>query len=150
MIDPIVDLAPGADENALAVLLADIIRSNVRAYPRKAKSLFAMRATVHVVAFDSAETVSLRFDHGRLTLHEGNIGVPAVTLCGEREALLCLTTLPVSKRLGIPWPRVTEARDVAAVRALYRLLSTERLVVYGLLSHPRLVSRVLRVLSNRG
>lgn len=149
MLDPIVDLAPGAEENDLAVLFADALRHNLRTNMRARRSFAAMRATVHVVAVDTVESVTMRFDHGRVTLHEGTIGIPAVTLCGDREAILGLTSVPLSRWLGVPVPNPLRARDWAALRALFRRLSERKLIVYGFFSHPRLVTRVLRVLSSR-
>ncbi|MBK8251866.1 MAG: hypothetical protein IPK82_04265 [Polyangiaceae bacterium] len=149
MLDPIVDLAPGAEENALATFFADVLRHNLRMNPRAQKSFGAMRATVHFVAVDSTEAVSMRFDHGRVTLHEGNIGIPAVTFCGERDAIVNLTTVPLSSWLGLPVPNPKKPRDFAALRKLVGGLRERKLIVYGFFSHARLATRVLRILSSR-
>jgi hypothetical protein len=149
MVDPIVDLAPGAEENDLAAFFADALRQNLRTNARARKSFGAMRATVHFVAVDAAQAVTMRFDHGRVTLHEGTIGIPAVTFCGDREAVLGLTGVPLSRWLGLPLPNPMRPRDWAALRALFRRLSEGTLVVYGFFSHARLVTRVIRVLSSR-
>lgn len=147
MLDPIVDLAPGAEENDLATALADVLRHNLRTNARAQKSFGAMRATVQFVAFDTTQTVTMRFDHGRVTIHEGNIGIPALTFCGDREAVLGLTSVPLSPWLALPLP--ARPRDWAALRNLYRNLAAGRLIVYGFFSHARLATRVIRILSSR-
>lgn len=149
MLDPIVDLAPGAEENDLATFFADALRESLRTSPRAQKSFGAMRATVHFVAVDTAQAVTMRFDHGRVTIHEGTLGIPAVTFCGDREALVALTSVPLAPWLGVPIPNPLSPRDWAALRELYRRLQDERLIVYGFFVHARLVTRVLRVLSSR-
>lgn len=149
MLDPIVDLAPGAEENDLAAFFADALRHNLRTNPRAQKSFGAMRATVHFVAVDTAEAVTMRFDHGRVTLHEGTIGIPAVTFCGDRRAILGLTSVPLAPWLGLPVPNPLRPRDWAALRELLRRISERQLIVYGFFSHARLVTRVIRVLSSR-
>lgn len=149
MLDPIVDLAPGAEENDLAAFFADTLRHNLRTNARAQKSFGAMRATVHFVAVDTAQAVTMRFDHGRVTLHEGTIGIPAVTFCGDRAGILGLTSVPISRWLGLPVPNPMRPRDWAALRGLLHRLSERELIVYGFFSHARLVTRVLRVLSSR-
>ena len=147
MLDPIVDLAPGAEENDLATALADVLRHNLRTNARAQKSFGAMRATVQFVAVDTTQAVTMRFDHGRVTIHEGSIGIPAITFCGDREAVLGLTNVPLSPWLALPLP--ARPRDWAALRGLYRSLAERRLIVYGFFSHARLVTRVIRILSSR-
>ncbi|MEZ4297399.1 MAG: hypothetical protein R3B70_20720 [Polyangiaceae bacterium] len=149
MLDPIVDLSPGAEENELAAFFADSLRQNLRTNRRAQKSFGAMRATVHFVAVDTTESVTMRFDHGRVTVHEGTIGIPAVTFCGDRALVAGLTGVPLSSLLGLPLPAPSSPRDWAALRTLARGLSDRRLIVYGFFSHPRLVTRILRVLSSR-
>jgi len=160
VLDPIVDLAPGAEENDLATSFADVLRHNLRmnahaasglrppaAAARAQKSFRAMRATVHFVAVDTTQAVTMRFDHGRVTIHEGSIGIPAITFCGDREAVLGLTSVPLSPLLALPIP--ARPRDWAALRALYKQLAEKRLTIYGFFSHARLTTRVIRILSSR-
>lgn len=149
MLDPIVDLAPGAEENDLASTFADVLRHNLRTSPRAQKSFRAMRATVQFVAVDTTQAVTMRFDHGRVTVHEGNVGIPAITFCGDHDALLGLTSVPLSAWLGLPVPNPLKPRDWATLRALYRQLSDRKLTIYGFFSHARLVTRVIRILSSR-
>lgn len=146
-MEPIIDLAPGAEENALAVEIADRIRENLRRAPRKARDFRAIRATVLMVAQDLAESFTLRFDHGRLTLHDGSVGIPSVTFCGDAEALRRLADFPLTRlfRLPIAGPLTREGRETW--QHLVGLLLRGDLKVYGLAAHPRTVFYLLRVLS---
>lgn len=147
--DPTVDLAPGAEENDLATTFADVLRHNLRTNARAQKSFRAMRATVHFVSVDTTQAVTMRFDHGRVTIHEGTIGIPHVTFCGDREAMLGLTSVPLAPWLGLPVPNPTRPRDWATLRGLYRKIAGGDLTIYGFFSHARLATRVIRILSSR-
>lgn len=146
-MEPIIDLAPGAEENALAVEIADRIRDNLRRAPRKVSDFRAIRASVLMVAQDLAESFTLRFDHGRLTIHDGSVGVPLVTFCGDAEALRRLADFPLTRlfRLPVAGPLTREGRETW--QHLVGLLLRGDLKVYGLIAHPRTVFYLLRVLS---
>lgn len=163
-MNPIVDLAPGADTSVIARYLADRIREAIEK-PRLLQSFVAMKATVFVVDFDSGEAATLRFDHGRLTLHEGTIGMPTVTFGGPRNALLSLdqvrlgdlprallgtgarVSLADDARRSSPPPASNRRGPRLELREILRLFSQKELRVYGLWSHPRTTVRFLRLVA---
>lgn len=149
-MEPIIDLAPGAEENGLAVEVADWIRDNLARSPRKLADFRALRASVLMVAQDLAESFTLRFDHGRLTLHDGSVGIPSVTFCGDAAALRRLSDFPLTRffRLPMAGPLTREGRETW--QHLVGLLLRGDLKVYGLVAHPRTVFHLLRVLSSHG
>lgn len=141
-----VDLGPGADRDALAVELAELVRRNVT--DADARSAFEdLRGSVALIATDASTTLTLRFDLGRLVVHEGLVGVPEISV---RGALADLRDLG---RLRLPGRALDAAGAVGdrggVLRGLARALATRRLEIYGLWSHPRLVLRLLRVLMRR-
>ena len=147
-----VGLSPGAEDNELATWLARTIEESV-ADATTRRDFFAMRAAVAIVALEPGTTpnapmgrsaVTLRFDHGHLTIHDGVVGVPDMTLCGDREHLLRLAALPISRTFGLPLPR-RGASD--PLRRTLREIAQGSLKVYGLAGHPRLFVRLLRLLS---
>jgi hypothetical protein len=116
--------------------------------PAVRRDFDAMRAAVAVVVPDRRLSITLRFDLGQLTIHDSMIGVPDVTLCGDHAVLMQLPLLPQFPlgRLPLPtWSTPAEQRQ-AWRRTLLDLVSGE-LKIYGLLAHPRLVTRLLRLLS---
>lgn len=149
-MDPIIDMAPGAEENGLAVELADLIRGNLTRSRRKLADFRALRASVLMVAQDLAESFTLRFDHGRLTIHDGSVGIPSVTFCGDAEALRRLADFPLTRffRVPVAGPLTREGRETW--QHLVGLLLRGDLEVYGLVAHPRTVFHLLRVLSSHG
>jgi hypothetical protein len=149
-VEPIIDLAPGAEDNQLAVELVEQVRRNVARSTKKNRDFRSLRGSVLIVAQDTQSVLTMRFDHGRLTVHEGAVGIPSVTLCGDERVLRDLTRLKLSSWLRLPRVVPRTSRDVTG-RTLWdfaQAMAAERLTVYGLLSHPRLFLCLLRVVSN--
>lgn len=148
-MEPVVDLGPGADRNPLARVLADLVRSNASRSAQR-RELERLRGSIAVVADDAGSALTLRFDFGRLTVHEGIVGVPDVTLRGRSADIEALADLPFRTRLGLPVAMPGDRSGRRAVMVLWSALRGRRIKIYGLLSHPRLVFRLLRVLARRG
>lgn len=148
-VEPIIDLAPGAEDNPLAVELVERVRRNVLGSPKKNHDFRTLRGSVLVVAQDTQSVLTMRFDHGRLTVHEGAVGIPSVTLCGDEQVLRDLTRLKLSSWLRLPKviPRTSRSSEGTALWDFARAMTEQRLTVYGLLTHPRLVLCLLRVVS---
>ena len=144
---PIIDVAPRAEDNPLAVRLASLVRDNLDRCPHKRRDFDALRGSIAVVADDTRDATTLRFDHGRLTVHDGIVGVPDVTVRGSEERILALPNLRVSKRTGFV---SLDRRGLQEARALASSLRSGKLRVYGLGLRLPLVVRLLRVLSLDG
>jgi hypothetical protein len=145
-VDLVVDLAPGAEHEPLAQLFAEVARDSVRD-ERTRREFERLRGAVGVVADDSGSALTLRFDFGRLTIHEGLVGIPTVTIRGTTDDLEALLDLPLSGRRAFGLLRGGE--DRRAVSVVVSALGRRRLKIYGLVLHAPLVIRVLRVLSRR-
>jgi hypothetical protein len=130
--------------------MADRIREGVRGSDAKRADFHALRASVLVVAQDLAESFTLRFDHGRLTIHDGNVGIPSVTFCGDAAALRRLEDFPLTRRFRLPLvgPLTRAGRDTWL--HLAGLMLRGELKVYGLSAHPRTVFHLIRLLSAHG
>lgn len=144
-MDPLIDLAPGAEDNSLAVRIAERIRTNIALKPTKGRGFRALRGTVQIIPEDVYLPITLRFDLGRLTVHDGAIGVPTVTVAGPLEALLHLFDLPLLP--GIPRP--FRSSRGAPTGSIVGKLADGGVKVYGLLAHPRMLTRLARLLSRR-
>ena len=147
-MEPIVDLAPGAEDNPLAISLAGRVREGV-ARPEKRADFRALRGSVLMVAQDTFQAVTLRFDHGRLTVHDGSVGIPSVTFCGDEAALAELEAVPLSRPFRLPLALPGDRAGSEILRNLVLRISRGELKIYGLMAHPRLVLRLLRLLSKR-
>lgn len=95
-----VDLAPGAEHDPLARLFVELIRGASERDGQRA-DLTRMRGAVGVVADDAGTALTLRFDFGRVTVHEGLVGVPTITIRGASDDIAALAELPFGA-LGLP------------------------------------------------
>lgn len=143
-----VDIAPGAELNELAADYAERIRASI-ANPRKLRRFRALKTTVLVVPFDEGDAFTLRFDLGRLTVHDGSIGVPVVTFGGPRELLERIETLhpwrllrEATRRESMPQSRPGSRDRVSLLREVWR----GELKVYGAARHPRTILRFVDLL----
>jgi hypothetical protein len=146
-VEPIIDLAPGAEDNALAVHYATTLRDNLQRHRHRVALFRALRGSVQLVPFDTGDALTLRFDLGRLTIHDGSIGIPSVTIGGPSAALEKLDEVPMSRWLRVPFPTDRSGRKTLADFA--RSLARGEIKIYGLWSHPRMVARLLSILSTR-
>ncbi|MFO0611198.1 MAG: hypothetical protein U0414_01325 [Polyangiaceae bacterium] len=142
-MEPIIDLAPGAEESPLARLIVERIRDSIDIEPGRKRSFLALKSTVMVVPFDTGNALTLRFDLGRLAVHDGNIGVPSVTLGLPTADLAAIDALhtPGLKDL------VSRGASSRALAHALRLLAIGEVKIYGLWAHPRTIVRLFRLLS---
>jgi hypothetical protein len=145
--EPLIDLAPGAEGSPLAVRLADLVRGNLRVRPAKLADFRALRGTVLIVARDTGDSLTMRFDHGRLTIHDGAVGVPTVSLLADLDDLFAISDVPLTRIGRLPIPRPGDPIGRARVGRLAGLVASGELKIYGLAAHPRFVLRLLRVVS---
>ncbi len=163
-----VDLGPRADADPLAREIRRRIVANLERGGRLA-AFRRMWGTVVLVAVSEERggtlthtTLTLRFDWGRLMIHEGRVGRPDVTLWGSPEAILRLgawgrlpswsTLKPWGERSGRADASTSPASKVGGVLGKMRRSSHDqspraRLRVYGGRSRPRFLWRLARLLA---
>lgn len=143
-----ISLAPGAENNAFAAMLADLVRQNLESKPHKRKDFERLSGTVALVADDADVALTLEFNGGELVLHDGIKGVPDVTVRGTSDAIMALSNVPLTKPLALPLPTDRASFDV--LRDMVRATRTGDLRVYGMLRHFGLMSKLTRVMSVNG
>jgi hypothetical protein len=156
-ITPAVALAPGAEENGLAIMLGDLVRQNLEAKPKKIADFDALEGRVSIVADDADVALTLVFARifdtdaaGSLTIHDGIVGIPDVTIRGPSEAILALSNMPLATPLGLPLPSPGDPEAMKTVRDLARSMRDGKLHFYGMLLHLPLVMKLTRVMSVNG
>ncbi|MGH7268786.1 MAG: SCP2 sterol-binding domain-containing protein [Polyangiaceae bacterium] len=143
-------LAPGAEDNGLAIMLADLLRQNIEAKPHKKSDFNRLRGTVSIVADDADVALTLRFDRGRLAIHDGIVGIPDVTIRGPADAILALSNMPLMTRFGLPFPHPRDPEAVRTVRGIMTMMREGKLHAYGMGLHLPLVMKLTRVMSVNG
>jgi hypothetical protein len=146
-----IELAADAYDNGLATMLADLVRQNLVANPDKRRHFRSMRGRVSIVAEDADVALTLCFESGgRLTIHDGIVGVPSLTVRGPADAILALSNLPLATRLALPIPRPGDAEGMRTVRAIASAVRKGKLHFYGAVLHPWLAMKLTRVMSIHG
>jgi hypothetical protein len=148
---PDIQLAPGAEDNGFATMLATLVRQNLQAKPHKMEDFDAIRGSVSIVADDVDVALTLRFEGGgKLTIHDGVVGIPEVTIRGPSEAIFALSNLPLATRLGLPIPGVRDREAIRSMKTVADAMRRGTLHVYGMAFHVPLVLKLTRVMSVNG
>ncbi len=147
-----ISLAPGAEHNAFATMLADLVRQNLDSKPHKKKDFAALArgkgATIALVADDAEVALTLEFKNGRLVLHDGIRGVPDVTVRGSADAIMALSNVPLTRPLALPIP--TDRSALGVLVSMIRATRTGELKILGMLGNFGVLSRLTRVMSVNG
>jgi len=145
-----IELAPGAEENGLASMLADLVRQNLEAKPHKVPDFEALDGTVAIVAEDADVCLTLHFERGLLTIHDGIVGIPDVAIRGTSDLIMAMSDIPLTKPLGLPLPDPRDKAQVAISQSVMAAMRTGQLKMHGALLHPGIVMRLTRVMSVNG
>lgn len=145
-----IELAPGAEDNGLATMLADLVRQNLEAKPHKTADFDALHGTVSIVAEDAEVALTLRFGGGRLTIHDGIVGIPDVTIRGTSDTILALSNMPLTTPLHLPLPDPRDKEAVKTVKSVLDAMKAKQFHVYGAVFHLPLLMRLTRLMSING
>jgi len=145
-----VELAPRAEDNGLASMLADLVRQNLEAKPHKRADFQSLVGSFAIVADDADVALTLRFDHGKLTIHDGIVGIPDVTIRGGSDTIMALSNMPLSTRLGLPVPSPRDKEGVLVARSIVDAMRKGTFHIYGMLFHLPMMMRLTRVMSVNG
>jgi hypothetical protein len=144
----VISLAPGAENNAFATMLADLVRQNLESKPHKKKDFDELSGTVALVADDADVALTLEFKRGSLVLHDGIKNVPDVTVRGTSDAIMALSNVPLTRPLALPLP--TDRTSFEVMREMVRATRSGELRIFGLFRHFGMMSRLTRVMSVNG
>ncbi len=150
-MEPDVQLAPGAEENGLAHMLRDLVKQNLEEKPHKMGDFEALDGNVSIVADDADVALTMRFESGgKLRIHDGIVGIPDVTIRGPSDAVLALSNMPLTTRLGLPIPDPRDREAVKTVRLVMGAMRDGKLHVYGMAFHLPMMMRLTKVMSVNG
>jgi hypothetical protein len=130
------------EPSAFAEMLGGLIEANVLANPHKRRDFDALSARVGFWVTDIDEGVTLEFDAGRLTVHNGLEPRRTITIRAEGETVLSLSNLKIGV-FGLPVYYDSVGRGVALK------LLRGKLKIDGMIAHIATVNRVTRIFSVR-
>jgi len=135
-------VAPSAQENGLALMLAELIRENVASRPGKRRDLEALDARVGIVARDAGVSLTLDFRRGVVVVHDGLLPRRTLTITTSAEKVTSLSLIDIQYGL----PIFHDQTGQAVVRDLLGGATT----IEGLFLHPLSLVRLTRLMSIHG
>jgi hypothetical protein len=152
--EPDIALAPGAEENGLAVMLSELVRQNLQTNPHKMGDFDALSGVVAIIAEDAEVSLTLSFcsggrgDAGALRIYSGIVGRPHVTIRATSDTILALSNMPL--RYGLPIPRRGDVESQKLVASVFRAMRNGSFKIHGMLRNLPLLTRLTRVMSVNG
>ena len=128
------------EPSAFAEMLGGLIGANVTSRPEKKQDFDTLVARVGIWVTDIDEGVTLAFDAGKLTVHNGLEPNRTITIRAEAETVMSLSNLRIGL-FGMPVYYDEVGRGVAA-----KLLQG-KLKIDGMLSNIATLNRVTRIFS---
>lgn len=133
-----ISLAPGADDVAMASMLADMLRANLEK-PNKMKVFNKLKARVYILAKDAETDMTMDFNKGTLVVYAGKEGKPDLEITTDAASLLDLANINI--KMGMPYYFDETGRGI-----LKKLLKGE-LKIKGMFIHPIALTNVSKVMS---
>ncbi|MHB8894558.1 MAG: hypothetical protein ACYC99_05170, partial [Candidatus Geothermincolia bacterium] len=75
-----ITLAPDAGDAGMAVMMADMIRTNLKNKPERVKDFNKLNGNVWITAEDAETDMTMVFDNGSLMVHGGRMGDPILQI----------------------------------------------------------------------
>ncbi len=160
-MDDAITLAPGAEENGLACMLAELLRENIQK-PEKEADFRELGLAVGIVAKDAEISLTLDFDRGRCTIYDGVRPGAAIIVTTDSERITKMSLLPIAALPRIPLPvvgdlvgKIERWTGPLAMpnffspegKEMFRDMISGALKIDGAVRHPIALTRLTRLLS---
>jgi hypothetical protein len=137
-----IKFAPGIeDEGGLPVMIAGIIKGNLETKPQRQNDFNALNGNIYMQAEDAGIDMTMLFEKGTLTVHNGKIGEPKICISTDSATLLDLANIDV--KFGLPY-----YFDKVGLGVIKKIL-TRKLKIKGLLTHNIMLTRFTKLMSVR-
>jgi hypothetical protein len=136
-----IELEAAAENNGLAQMVAGLILQNLQDHPDKRADFARLRGRFAIVAEDAEIAMTLEFEGNMLTVRNGIVGIPDVTVRASGEDIVQMSLLELTPFLGLP----NLFRPTG--RMFMQKTQSGQVRVYGALLHVRSVLRLTRLLS---
>jgi hypothetical protein len=134
-----IKLAPGADGNAMAVMLGDMIKTNISNNPGKLKDFNKLNGNIWLTATDAGVAMTLEFKKGSLMVHDGKYGKPIIQIATDSMTLMELANISI--KFGLPY-----YFDETGLAVIKKLLKKE-LVIKGLITRTMPLTHLTKIMS---
>jgi hypothetical protein len=134
-----INFAPGMDDPGLPSMIADIIKANLAVKPQKQNDFNALNGNICLQAEDAGLNMTMVFDKGTLTIHNGKVGNPKLCISTDSGTLLNLPNIDI--KFGLPY-----YFDKVGLEVVKKVLNGG-LKIKGLLIHPIMLTRFTKLMS---
>jgi hypothetical protein len=135
-----IQLAPGAEEIGLAIMIKDLIVQNLDQNPHKFSDFVKLNLSVGLVVTDVAIEMTMAFSKGTLTVHSGISDKAGIVIRTEADIVMAMSNVKI--KFGLPYYFDETGGEIL------RAMQQRRLKIKGMLLHlPSLIwlSRVMSV-----
>ena len=128
-----------AQENGMAVMMADLITQNMEQNPEKTKYFNKLKAVVAITAPDAEMKLTMIFNRGSCMVYDGIVGKTDLHIVADSETLLSLSN--VSMAAGLPNFFSESGRE------MLKNMFSGKLKIHGMVLHPVALIRLTNVFS---
>jgi hypothetical protein len=139
MSEPDIVVHPSAEENGMAVMVAQLMRDNIASSPYKGLCFKMLKATVGIEATDAEVTATMVFNRGSCVIYDGIDGKPDVRIRADSEAILELSSVKIFA--GMPFYLNSDG-----LKVLSKILCRD-IKIDGFAFHPLTLNLLTIVLS---
>ncbi|MBU1670878.1 MAG: hypothetical protein KKF41_11875 [Actinobacteria bacterium] len=134
-----ITLAPDVGDAGMAVMMAEMIRTNLKDKPDRVKDFNKLDGYVWITADDADTEMTMLFDGGSLKVYPGKVGYPMLQISTDSSTLLDLANIQI--RFGLPY-----YFDEVGRMVLKKLLKGE-LKIKGMFAHNLALTHMTKVIS---
>ncbi len=134
-----VTMAEGVEDNGMAVMLAEMIKTNLTNKPERVKDFNKLKGTVWITAEDADVEMTMDFNKGSLTVRDGKVGKPILAISTDSATLMDLANIDI--KFGMPY-----YFDETGMMVIKKLLKRE-LKIKGLLTHTIALTYMTKIMS---
>lgn len=134
-----INLAQGAEEIGLAIMLQDLIVQNIEQNPHKLTDFKKLDIAIGLDVCDVAIKLTLVFSNNALTIQPGIQGQPELNITADSATVMNLSNQKI--KWGLPYYFDETGREIMAA------MRSRRLRVAGMIRHFASLIRFSRVMS---
>ena len=137
--EPDIKMAPDAEEAGMAVMLAEMIKTNLKNKPERLKDFDKLKGTIWITAEDADVYMTMDFDRGSLVVHSGKVGRPMLQISTDSTTLMNLANINI--KFGMP-----NYFDETGRMVVKKLMKKE-LKIKGMFTHIMALTYMTKIMS---
>jgi hypothetical protein len=134
-----INFAPDVEDAGLAVMMVDILKGNLKNKPERERDFNALNGNIYMKAEDADADMTMVFNKGKLTIHNGKVGNPIISIVTDSNTFIDLDNISI--KFGLPF-----YFDKTGLTVIWKLM-TRQLKIKGLVAHPIALTHLTKLMS---